>query len=269
MDPARPEAASLEGLFQGTVDLIPLAFRDPEAICARARIADRSFQSKSFRETPWVIAQNILVDGKTVGTVEVYCREEPSPAAGGPFSKGKRYFLEIVAARLGELVRRGLAEDAERRVQEELREKLDVIEAHRNAIRDLSTPVLEVWDRVLLVPLIGTMDSARTSEVAERTLEAVTRKRARFVIVDITGVQVVDTAVANHLVGMASAVKMLGASCILTGMGLTVVQTMVGLGIDLHNIKTAQSLEDGLRECLQQMGAARIVGLILTSIFRT
>jgi anti-anti-sigma regulatory factor len=268
LDPVRAETASLEELFKYTVDLIPRAFRDSEAIGARTRIADRSFLTENFRETEWVLTQDIVVRGQTVGAVEVHCREEASLTEGGPFSKGKRHFLEILAARLGELVRRGLSEDAQLRNLANFEELTRIIERQRAAHKEISTPVLEVWDKVLMVPIAGIMDSQMLMDLMDKLLSAISSKRARFVIIDLTGVLVVDTGTADHLIRLAQGVSILGASCIFTGIRTDVARTILMLGVDLSSVKTLPSVEDGLRECLRQMGGARVAGMIWASLFR-
>lgn len=266
LDPAFTETASLEELFQHTVDLIPLAFGEPEAVCARAKISERSFLSKNFREAAWVLDRSILVQGQTIGTVEVHCREGASPTGDGTFSEGKRRFLEIVAARLGELVRRGLAEDAQLGQSEALREHIRLIERQQEAIRLLSVPVLEIWDKVLMLPVAGTMDSARVADLTDKVLSAVSSKRAQFVIIDITGVQVMDTQLAHYLLVLAQSVRLLGALYILTGVQPDVAMTMSQLGVDVSNVTICASAQDGLQECLRQMGRARVARMLLASI---
>ncbi|WP_437554609.1 STAS domain-containing protein [Sorangium sp. So ce367] len=268
LNPDITEKASLEELFQHTVDLVPLAFGDPEATSARAKIGERAFLTKSFRETAWVLAQDIVLQGQAIGAVEVHCREEHSLAGGDAFSKGKRYFLEIVAARLGELVRRGLAEDAQRREEAELRERLEYTERQLQAVRSSSLPVLEVWDKVLMVPVFGSLDLERVAELMDRLLPAISSKRARFVIIDVGGVESIDTASVGQLYRLAASVRMLGASYILAGIKPEVAQTLVSLDVDLAEIKSCASLCDGLRECLRQMGVARVTGMLVASIFR-
>ncbi|XYH97469.1 STAS domain-containing protein [Sorangium sp. So ce1128] len=269
MDPARTETATFEELFQYTVDLIPLAFRD-SAASSRAMIEGHSFLTKVFRETPWVLTQNIVVKGQPIGTVEVHCHEETS-LANGPFLKEKRRFLEIVAARLGDLVRR-------RWDQYELTARLDSIERQQQVIRDLSVPALEVWNEVLLVPLIGVMDSVRTADLMDTVLSAVSSKRARFVILDLTGIQVVDTRVASHIIELGGAVRLLGASYILTGIQSEVAKSMVSLGVDLSSsssdTKFYRQVNDALPECLRQMARNRVPATypslrsLLTWLFR-
>ncbi|WP_438044391.1 STAS domain-containing protein [Sorangium sp. So ce128] len=268
LNPDITEKASLEELFQHTVDLVPLSFGDPEATCARAKVGERSFLTKNFRETAWVLAQDIVLQGQAIGAVEVHCREEALLAGPDAFSKGKRYFLEIVAARLGELVRRGLAEDAQRRQEEELRERLEFTQRQLQAISSSSLPVLEVWDKVLVVPVFGLIDLDRVAELMDRLLPAISIKRARFVIIDVGGVELMDTASAGHLYRLSASVRMLGASYILTGIKPEVAQALVSLDMDLSELKSYAHLCDGLRECLRQVGAARVAGTLLASIFR-
>lgn len=113
-------------------------------------------------------------------------------------------------------------------------------------IMELSTPVLTLWKDILGVPLIGTLDSRRTQDVMEKALTRMSENRARVLIVDITGVPVIDTMVANHLIRMATAVTLMGGDCIMTGISPATARTIVHLGIDLSAIKTRASLDQGL-----------------------
>jgi rsbT co-antagonist protein RsbR len=125
-----------------------------------------------------------------------------------------------------------------------------------------------VWDKVLIVPLAGMVDDQREAELMDKLLSTTSSKRARFVIVDITGVQTVDTHAAGTLVRLAHGVAMLGASYILTGIRPEVARSLSCLGIDLYNVKTLPTVEYGLRQCLRQMGGARVAGMLWASIFR-
>ncbi len=139
----------------------------------------------------------------------------------------------------------------------ELEEKLQMIERQSLAIRELSTPVLQVWEDVLVLPVIGVVDSTRSAELMERLLEQVAKKSSRYVILDITGVEIVDTRTADHFIKVIKAAQLLGASCIITGIRPAVAQTLVEIGIDLSNISTLANLKDGLRECLRRMKMSR------------
>ena len=114
-------------------------------------------------------------------------------------------------------------------------------------ILELSTPVISVWDGVLVLPLIGTVDSRRAQECMEGALTRLSSEKARVLILDITGVPVVDTLVANHLIGMASATRMMGGNSIITGISPTIAMTMIGLGIDLSSLHTRGTLAEGLK----------------------
>lgn len=148
------------------------------------------------------------------------------------------------------------AEEAQREAHEKALalDKLDeVVSRQQDAIADLSTPILELWDSVLALPIIGVVDSRRTYEMMEKLLNGIIAKQARFVVIDITGVEVVDTRTADHFVRLVKAAELLGAKCILTGIRPRVAQTLVDLGVDLSTITTLGTLQAGLKECLRLM----------------
>lgn len=126
----------------------------------------------------------------------------------------------------------------------------------RDAIRELSTPVIPVYEGILVLPLVGAIDSQRASEITEGLLEAVARHRAQLVIIDITGVSLIDTSTANHLLMTTRAVALLGAKAVLTGMNPEIAQSVVQLGIDLQNLTTLANLQSGLTYALKRMGLA-------------
>ncbi|KAB8332308.1 PAS domain S-box protein [Scytonema tolypothrichoides VB-61278] len=134
--------------------------------------------------------------------------------------------------------------------EERLALQEQVITAQQAALRELSTPLIPVADDVVVMPLIGSVDSTRAQQVIETLLEGVSATRARTAILDITGVIVVDTQVANSLVRAAQAVKLLGATVVLTGIRPEVAQTLVQLGVDLSGIITRGSLKDGISYAL-------------------
>lgn len=139
------------------------------------------------------------------------------------------------------------------------KERSELLERMKDAIQVLSTPILEVWDDVLAVPLIGVMDSMRAAEMMERVLGEVERKQCRYLILDITGVDVIDTATADRLAKLVTAVEILGAQCFLTGARAVVAQTMASLGVDLGRLTTLRTLKHALAECMRltAAGAAR------------
>jgi rsbT co-antagonist protein RsbR len=141
----------------------------------------------------------------------------------------------------------------EKRVEQELRAKLELIGRQQQVIRELSTPIIEVWEGVLTLPMVGVVDSTRTSEVMQDLLSRISQTGARYAILDLTGVDMVDTRVAGHLVSLVSAIQLLGAEGVITGIKPTVAQTMVALGLDLRAMVTRANLRAGLKFCIQQM----------------
>jgi rsbT co-antagonist protein RsbR len=140
-----------------------------------------------------------------------------------------------------------------RRREEELRAKLDLIERQRETIRELSTPIIEIWDGVLTLPIVGLVDSVRTAEIMDNLLQTVSRTRSRFAILDLTGVQVVDTSTASHLIGLIQAIRLLGAEGVLTGIHPNIAQTIVAIGVDLSRVHVFARLRDALEHCIAQL----------------
>lgn len=140
-----------------------------------------------------------------------------------------------------------------RRAERELREQLDVVQRQQQVIRDLSTPIIEVWDGVLTLPMIGVVDSLRTSDVMSELLSEIVRTQARYAILDLTGVDMIDTRVASHLINMIRAIRLLGADGIVTGIQPSVAQTVVALGLDLSSVTTHANLKAALKFCIQVM----------------
>lgn len=134
--------------------------------------------------------------------------------------------------------------------------QLDTLRRHQAAIRELSTPVIRVHDRVLLLPLVGTIDSHRAEQIMETVLVRVAEDKAKVVIIDIAGVAVVDTKVADHLIKTTAAVGFLGAQTVLTGISAQVARTMVQLGVDISTMHTENRLADGLEYALSLIGHA-------------
>lgn len=141
--------------------------------------------------------------------------------------------------------------------EQELRATAETIERQAVAIRELSTPVLEVWDDVLVLPVIGTVDTHRSERIMVNLLDSIVAKRTQWVIIDITGVEVVDTRTADHLIKMVRAAGLLGTSCLLCGLQPAVAQTLVGVGVELAEIMTARNLKQALAHCVRQMQRAR------------
>ena len=121
-----------------------------------------------------------------------------------------------------------------------------VIAQQRATISELQMPVIQVWDRILALPIVGTLDTARTQEMNEALLQTIIETGAEIVIIDLTGVPIVDTAVAHHLLETVTAARLLGAEAMLVGMAPQIAITLVHLGIDLSGIITSGTLAQGL-----------------------
>jgi rsbT co-antagonist protein RsbR len=137
---------------------------------------------------------------------------------------------------------------------EYLKTKERIIGQQQEAIQELSTPVLQVRERLLLVPLVGVLDSARARLLTESLLRSIRAHRAKAVVLDITGVGAVDSKVANHLLQTVAAVRLMGARAIVTGLSADVAQALVALGVDLGRMRTVGDLQGGLEEAERLLG---------------
>jgi anti-anti-sigma factor len=123
------------------------------------------------------------------------------------------------------------------------------------AVLALSAPILQIWAGVLMLPVLGTLDNARSSEMTGRLLETLGRTRAQYIIIDVTGVESVDSSTADHLIRMIRAVELMGAKGVVTGIKPAVAQTITSLGVDLSGIAIRGQLQEGLRLCIRSMQA--------------
>jgi|HubBroStandDraft_2_1064218.scaffolds.fasta_scaffold03151_8 rsbT co-antagonist protein RsbR len=130
----------------------------------------------------------------------------------------------------------------------------EVINRQQEELLELSTPVVKLWDGVLAVPMIGTLDSARTQLVMESLLQRIVELGAEIAIIDITGVPTVDTLVAQHLLKTVTAIRLMGADCIISGVRPQIAQTIVHLGVDLQGVTTKANLADALSLALKRSG---------------
>jgi rsbT co-antagonist protein RsbR len=133
-------------------------------------------------------------------------------------------------------------------------ERQRIIRQQQDAIRELSTPVLQIRDRMLLLPIIGVIDTHRARMITENLLAAIRNNRAKVVVMDITGVATIDSKVANHLLQTVAAARLMGAGVIVTGLSADVAQSLVALGIDVSKLKTIGDLQGGLEEAEQMLG---------------
>ena len=149
-----------------------------------------------------------------------------------------------------------LREQAEEELTQERNNLQEIVTQQQrliDTIKQLSAPLLPVHDGILVMPLIGHIDSVRGAQIIEELLTGVQRYQTGFVIIDITGVPVVDTAVANHLIQATRAVSLLGAQCVLVGISPEVAQTLVQLGVDLSRLVTRSDLQAGIAYAMDQL----------------
>ncbi len=135
-----------------------------------------------------------------------------------------------------------------------VQERERVIREQQEAIRELSTPVLQVREGLLILPMIGMIDRKRSRQLTEQLLQEIRRNRAKVVVIDITGVASMDSTVANHLVQTVDAARLLGATVIVTGLSSEIAQTLVTIGVDLSKIITVGDLQGGIEEAERRLG---------------
>lgn len=135
-----------------------------------------------------------------------------------------------------------------------LEEKENALSAQEQALRETSTPITEIWDGVLTLPIIGALDSSRTMMVMEALLGRIARDRARAVVMDLTGVKNIDSQVSHHLIQMVRAIQLMGSEAIITGIRPEIARALISLNIDMSDVTTRATLSDGLKEAFRRMG---------------
>jgi len=141
-----------------------------------------------------------------------------------------------------------------RAAEKELADREQALAMQHQLIQELSTPIVPLHDGVLVLPLVGAVDTRRATQIVEAVLEQIVTHQADVCIVDITGVAVVDTSVANHILHLTQAVRLLGATIVLVGISPEIAQTLVQLGVDLGNISIRANLQAGIADALQRCG---------------
>jgi rsbT co-antagonist protein RsbR len=136
----------------------------------------------------------------------------------------------------------------------DITERLQVMDLNRS-LMEMSTPVTQVWDKLLLLPLVGIIDTKRARDIMSAMLSEISETRARVFILDISGVGVVDTAVANHLIQITKATSLMGCECIVSGVSPAIAQTIVELGIDVGSVQTTATMQDALVGAFRHLGA--------------
>jgi rsbT co-antagonist protein RsbR len=170
--------------------------------------------------------------------------------------QGKASNIDLVVA----LARLKLEMAGRERTTQELREKLELIRRQEETLRTLAVPIVQVWDGVLTVPLMGLLDAERAAGMTERLLSEIVRTRSRFTILDLTAIDYVDSSTANHLVRIVRAIDLLGARAIITGIRPQVAHAIVALGVDLSAMTTLRDLQEGLRACMRWLAEEQASG---------
>ncbi len=275
--------------MQHIVDLIPESWQFPERTSAKITFDGQTFSSSNLKEGEIrQIVKIVLPDEERNGKIEVFYHDERESVVGEPFLKEEEVLLKSIAREIRKFIlrKRDLEElvqhkeklemlvskrtadlqRANNKIELEMSEsnrRADIIKQQAEDILELSTPVMQVWDGVLLAPLIGNLDSRRAQNFMEVLLNSVAKDNAEVAIIDITGVGIIDTETGRNVLETISAIGLLGAQVILTGVRATVAQTLVHLGVDLSAIETCSSLKSGLQLALSKRmknGASRIAG---------
>jgi rsbT co-antagonist protein RsbR len=153
------------------------------------------------------------------------------PAKAAAIADGMNLLLDIAMARIGEAY---------------LSAKEETIKSQQEAIRELSTPVLQIRDQILILPIVGVMDTHRARLLTQSMLDAIRDRRARAVVMDVTGVPIVDSKVANHLAQACEAARLMGAVVVMTGISQEIAQTLVTIGAELPGVRTLGDLQSGI-----------------------
>ncbi|MRG96418.1 STAS domain-containing protein [Polyangium spumosum] len=202
--------------------------------------------------------------GEVVRTAELFLRTNNRPdgawieAHAAPLRDTSGEQKGAVSVFINSEARKSFEEEVELRNKELVAsesEKSELIARLRMAVQELSTPILTLWEDVLALPVIGVVDSRRSAEMMERLLDEIVRSQSRFVIIDLTGVEVIDTSTADHFMKLVKAVGLIGARCVLTGIRPAVAQTLVDLDVNFGQLETLRNLKHGLRYCLRWLDA--------------
>ncbi|UUX93341.1 STAS domain-containing protein [Methanoplanus endosymbiosus] len=234
------QGKNADNIIVEIIKRLPGALQYPDIACAEVNLKGQKFRTEPFRETEWNMSEQLKVEGRAVGEITVYYMEEKPGFDKDPFLKEEKTLLEILSERMSKIIERMWSEEA-------------LLEKTKEIIK-LSTPVTQIWKDILILPLIGTLDSERTLQMMEELLIKIRDTGARFIIMDATGVGTIDSAVAANILKTSQAVKMLGSHMIFTGIKPEVAMTMVHLGIDLGDITTRATLQEGVEYALNEKG---------------
>ncbi len=222
---------------------------------AELGIAGRGQPALSYLGVPMIAGE------QTIGAIAVQSYRQE-----GAYSLRHLALLTNIATQAALAIQRLRLRDSERSLFETMQKTLDELQAAGeqqrrllDLVREMSTPLVPLFEGVLLLPLVGTIDSQRAQQILDVLLAGIAERRARVVILDITGVPVVDTSVANYLLRATQSARLLGAECVLVGIKPEVAQTVVGLGVDLSQVITRSDLRGGIERALQLIGQRTII----------
>ncbi|MGV3682724.1 MAG: STAS domain-containing protein [Acidovorax sp.] len=231
-----------------------------EVVSAMAHALRDGANVDSFNDPKWSALQQVLSDlsrsgaaqGQSVGQTSVFVLAIKKPLLSALQQRNGSDGVQLASAfwaltTLVDSMAQYMATTFERAREE-------IITRQQEELLELSTPVVKLWEGVLAVPMIGTLDSNRTQVVMETLLQKIVDTGSELAIIDITGVPTVDTLVAQHLLKTVTAIRLMGADCIISGIRPQIAQTIVHLGIDLQGISTKASLADALSLALQRTG---------------
>ncbi len=226
-------------IAKNLVNMIPPAWQWPEVTCANIILYDQEYKSDNFRESKWKLSSDINVSDVKIGSIDVYYKKEMPEFDEGPFLQEEILLINSIAERLGT--------DFDRLDKEEINK------TQAETLLELSSPIITIWEGILAIPIIGTLDSSRTQIIMESILNKIVELGSRVAIFDLTGVSVVDSQVANHLLKTMTAIELIGAKAIITGIRPEIAQTIVNLGIGLRGIITRATLAEGLAYAFKQL----------------
>jgi PAS domain S-box-containing protein len=218
------------------------------------------FDNPLLPDTHSELALPLISRKQVVGAMSIHSDQDAA------FSQEDVALLQIIAGQLANAIKNAwLFENTEQMVEERTRElkesisererlQQEIIQVQRQALQELSTPIIPLMERIIVMPLIGSIDSLRAKDITRALLSGIREQRAKVVILDITGVPVVDSEVVDHLNKAIQAARLKGAHTIITGVSDAVAETCVGLGIDWSEIETLRDLQTGLLVALNSMG---------------
>lgn len=233
------------------------AYEDEQEIIRTGNPLLKMEERETWPDRPdtWVLTSKMPFydeEGSIVGTFgisnDITDRKRAEEALETAYAEVEKQVEERTAD-----LQREIAEH-ERAQEENLRLQREVIAAQKQAIQELSTPVIPIVDRIIVMPLTGSIDTMRARNITRALLAGVREHRAKVVILDVTGVPIVDSGVANHLNKTIQAVRLKGAHTIITGLSDIVAETIVDLGIDWSGVQTLADLQTGLRAALARIG---------------